>query len=213
MFMQRLLAPLLLASALLPLPAAAATQRAVFAGGCFWGMQAVFESLRGVSHVTAGFSGGNALTAHYEIVSTGTTGHAESVDVTYDPAKISYRQLLDVYFRVAHDPTELNRQGPDVGTQYRSEIFYTSDAQRAQAQAEIASLERNHAFPHPIVTRVEPFSAFYPAEAYHQDYLVHNPYSPYIVDNDIPKLVALRKSFPALVNGSAAPIKVASASH
>lgn len=190
-------------------PARAATDRAVFAGGCFWGMQAVFESLRGVKHVVAGFAGGSALTAHYEIVSTGTTGHAESVEVTYDPAQISYGRLLDVYFLVAHDPTELNRQGPDDGPQYRSEIFYTSEAQHRAAAAYIAGLTNRHVFSAPIVTKLEPYSTFFPAEAYHQDYLVHNPQSGYIIYNDIPKLKALRAKFPQLVAPDAAPMRVA----
>ncbi len=189
-------------------PAAAATQHVVFAGGCFWGMQAVFESVRGVTHVVAGFSGGAADTAHYDMVSTGTTGHAESVDVTYDPSKISFEQLLDVYFLVAHDPTELNRQGPDEGTQYRSEIYYTDAQQRDQADAYIASLTRRHVYADPIVTKVAPLNGFYAAEAYHQDYLVHNPDNPYIVYNDLPKLRALREKFPALVNETAAPMRV-----
>jgi peptide-methionine (S)-S-oxide reductase len=190
-------------------PAAAATDHVVLAGGCFWGMQAVFESLRGVTHVVAGFSGGAASTAHYEIVSTGTTGHAESVDVSYDPAQISFTNLLNVYFFVAHDPTELNFQGPDQGTQYRSEIFYTTDAQRAQAQSFVADLEKHHAFRAPIVTEIAPLRAFYPAENYHQDYLVHNPDNPYIVYNDIPKLKALQQKFPQLVRTDAAPMRVA----
>ena len=209
--MRRIVFALLAAAlTLLPaVPAQAATERAVFAGGCFWGMQAVFESLRGVSHVVAGFAGGSALTAHYEIVSTGTTGHAESVEITFDPAKISYQRLLDVYFLVAHDPTELNRQGPDDGPQYRSEIFYTSDAQRDAAQAAIASLERRRVYSAPVVTKLERYSTFFPAESYHQDYLVHNPQSEYIVYNDIPKLKALESKFPQLVNRAAAPLKVA----
>lgn len=210
---QRLLALLALASTLLPATASAATERAVFAGGCFWGMQAVFESVRGVTHVTAGFAGGSALTAHYEVVSSGMTGHAESVEVTYDPSQISYKQLLDVFFRVAHDPTELNRQGPDEGSQYRSEIFYVDASQRSQAQAEIGALTRTHAFRQPIVTKVEPLAGFYRAEDYHQDYLVHNPQSPYIVYNDIPKLRALEAAFPSLVNKNAAPIRVIASSH
>lgn len=205
-----ILALLTAAVALLPAaPAQAATERAVFAGGCFWGMQAVFESLRGVSHVVAGFAGGSALTAHYEVVSTGTTGHAESVEVTFDPAQISYQRLLDVYFLVAHDPTELNRQGPDDGPQYRSEIFYTSPEQRAAAQASMLSLERRRVFSAPIVTKLEPYSTFFPAESYHQDYLVHNPQDAYIVYNDIPKVKALESKFPQLVNRGAAPVKVA----
>ena len=187
-------------------PAPAATQHVVLAGGCFWGMQAVFESVRGVTKTVAGFSGGSAGTAHYEIVSTGMTGHAESVDVTYDPSKVSFNQLLDVYFLVAHDPTELNRQGPDEGTQYRSEIFYTSDAQRAMAQAYIAKLTSRKVYENPIVTKLAPFQAFYPAEDYHQDYLVHNPDSPYIVYNDMPKLAALKKKFPNLVRMDSAPM-------
>jgi len=189
-------------------PAQAATEHVVLAGGCFWGMQAVFESLRGVTRVVAGFSGGDASTAHYDEVSTGTTGHAESVDVTFDPSKISFDQLLEVYFTVAHDPTELDRQGPDDGTQYRSEIFYTSAAQRAQAQAAIASLTNRHVYPDPIVTKLAPLTGFYPAEAYHQDYLVHNPGDDYIVYNDLPKLRALRDKFPSLVNEDAAPMRV-----
>jgi len=185
-------------------------ERTVFAGGCFWGMQAVFESLRGVTHVVAGFSGGAASTAHYEDVSTGTTGHAESVEIDFDPKVISYRQLLDVYFLVAHDPTELNRQGPDEGSQYRSEIFYTTAEQRAEAEAEIASLTQAKVFSQPIVTKLAPLAGFYPAEAYHQDYLVHNPGEPYIVFNDLPKLRALRAKYPQLVNAQAAPMQVVS---
>ncbi len=172
-------------------------------------MQAVFESVRGVRHVVAGYAGGSALTAHYEIVSTGATGHAESVEITYDPSIISFRRLLDVYFLVAHDPTELNRQGPDEGSQYRSEIFYTSEAQRQEAAAYIAQLQRKRVFPAPIVTKLEAYSTFFPAEAYHQDYLVHNPQSGYIVYNDIPKLRALQSKFPTLVNLNAAPVKAA----
>jgi peptide-methionine (S)-S-oxide reductase len=191
-----------------PSAASAATEHVVFAGGCFWGMQAVFESVKGVTNVVAGFSGGDADTAHYEMVSTGTTGHAESVDVTYDPSRISFAQLLDVYFFVAHDPTELNHQGPDDGSQYRSEIFYTTPAQRAQAEMDIATLDRRHAFPARIVTQVAPLRGFYRAEAYHQNYLVDNPTEPYIVINDIPKLRELRSRYPQLTNASAAPMKV-----
>jgi peptide-methionine (S)-S-oxide reductase len=192
-------------------PASAATEHVVLAGGCFWGMQAVFESVRGVTHVVAGFSGGAAYTAHYELVSTGTTGHAESVDVAYDPSKVSFEQLLEVYFLVAHDPTELNYQGPDEGSQYRSEIYYTTAQQRDEAQRYIASLEKRKVYPAPIVTKLAPLSGFYPAEDYHQDYLVHNPDSPYIVYNDLPKLRALRAKFPALVNEKAAPMQVVAA--
>jgi peptide-methionine (S)-S-oxide reductase len=192
----------------LPTPVQAASEHVVLAGGCFWGMQAVFESVKGVTRVVAGFSGGAADTAHYDDVSTGTTGHAESVDVTFDPSRVSFKQLLHVYFLVAHDPTQLDRQGPDDGTQYRSEIFYTTPAQRAQALATIAALERDHVFASPIVTTLAPLHGFYRAEAYHQDYLVHNPGSPYIVFNDLPKLRELQKRFPALVNHDAAPMRV-----
>jgi peptide-methionine (S)-S-oxide reductase len=185
-----------------PAPAAHA-ERVVFAGGCFWGMQLVFESLRGVTNAVAGYAGGQAATAHYEIVSTGSTGHAESVEVTFDPSKISFKQLLDVYFLVAHDPTELNRQGPDEGTQYRSEIFYTTGAQRSQAQAYIAHLDASHAFSSAVVTQLAPLSGFYAAEAYHQNYAVNNPNNPYIAYNDIPKLHALRAKYPQLVKADA----------
>lgn len=174
-------------------------QTAVFAGGCFWGMEAVFERLKGVSNVVSGFAGGPALAAHYEIVSTGMTGHAESVQVTFDPAQISYQQLLKVYFLVAHDPTELNRQGPDTGTQYRSEIFFTTPEQKRAAMAMIADLTRRHTFLNPIVTRVEPLHAFYAAEAYHQHYFDRNPNDPYIVYNDKPKVERLARTFPALI--------------
>lgn len=180
-------------------PARAASERVVLAGGCFWGMQLVFESLRGVDRVVAGYAGGNADTAHYETVSTGATGHAESVEISYDPAKISFKELLDVYFLVAHDPTELNRQGPDEGTQYRSEVFYTSSAQRTEALAYIAHLDRERVYSSKIVTLVAPLRGFYPAEAYHQDFAIHNPEDPYIVINDLPKLKKLRAQYPALV--------------
>jgi peptide-methionine (S)-S-oxide reductase len=189
--------------------AAAATQHVVLAGGCFWGMQAVFESLRGVTRVVAGYAGGAPYTAHYDMVSTGTTGHAESVDVTYDPSKITFEHLLDVYFLVAHDPTQLNRQGPDEGTQYRSEIFYTTPEQRSAAQLYIASLEKRHVYASAIVTQLSPLAGFYPAESYHQDFLVNNSDNPYIVYNDIPKLRALRERFPAYVNEDAAPMRLA----
>lgn len=182
---------------------AAQTERVVLAGGCFWGMQAVFESLRGVRRATAGYAGGNAVTAHYEIVSTGATGHAESVEVVFDPAQISFRQLLDVYFLVAHDPTTLNRQGPDEGTQYRSEIFYTTAAQKSEAQAYIAKLDKTHVFGAPVVTQLGALHGFYAAEDYHQDFLIHNPDNPYIVINDMPKLRALKQKYPQLVKPGA----------
>ena len=191
---------LLLGLLILPAAASAAPlQRVVLAGGCFWGMQAVFEPLKGVTKAVAGYSGGSAMTAHYEIVSTGLTGHAESVEVTYDPSQISFKQLLDVYFLVAHDPTELNRQGPDEGSQYRSEIYYTTPAQQAEAQAYIKRLAAAKVYPAPIVTKLEPLKAFYAAEAYHQDFVAHNPDNPYVVYNDKPKLSALRHRFPQLL--------------
>ena len=180
----------------------ASEQRVVLAGGCFWGMQAVFESLRGVTSATAGYAGGNAATAHYEIVSTGMTGHAESVEVTYDPARISFKQRLDVYFLV-HDPTELNRQGPDEGSQYRSEIFYTTPAQQAEATAYIAALGRKHVYGAPVVTKLEELRGFYRAESYHQDFAFHNPDNEYIVVNDLPKLRKLKESYPDLVKPNA----------
>ena len=183
----------------LRISAEAAQQHVVLAGGCFWGMEGVFESLKGVSNVVSGYAGGSRLTAHYEVVSTGLTGHAESIDVTYDPAKISFKQLLDVYFLVAHDPTELNRQGPGTGSQYRSEIFYTTDAQRAESLTYIRQLTARKVFRNPIVTKVELLEGFYPAEAYHQHFMQHNPDNPYIVYNDKPKVEALHKRFPSLV--------------
>jgi peptide-methionine (S)-S-oxide reductase len=178
--------------------AAPIEQTAVFAGGCFWGVDAVFKHVKGVSEVVSGYSGGDADTAHYELVSNGDTGHAESVRVRFDPAKVSYRQLLQVFFSVAHDPTELNRQGPDTGSQYRSAIFYTSAEQQQIAQDYIRELTAERAFPKPIITQVVPLKQFYPAEEHHQNYLALHPYQPYIVFNDMPKLDHLRKQFPAL---------------
>ena len=178
--------------------AVAAEQTAVFAGGCFWGVDAVFKHVRGVTNVESGYAGGAASTAHYEMVSTGNTGHAESVRVRFDPAQVSYQQLLQVFFNVAHDPTELNRQGPDRGSQYRSVIFYTSEGQQQAAQAYIRQLTAEHTFSSPIVTQVVPLQQFYPAEEYHQNYLALHPYQPYIVFNDMPKLDQLRKQFPGL---------------
>jgi len=173
-------------------------QDAVLAGGCFWGVDGVFKHVKGVISVTSGYSGGSASTAQYETVSTGTTGHAESVKIVYDPAKISYQQLLKVFFFVAHDPTELNRQGPDTGTQYRSIIFYTDQEQKKIAQDYITQLDKSKAFADPIVTEVVPLKQFYPAEAYHQNFLERYPDNPYIVYNDLPKLDQLRKQFPSL---------------
>lgn len=178
--------------------AAGPPQTAVLSGGCFWGVQAVFEHVRGVERVWAGYSGGQASTAEYEVVSTGTTGHAESVQITFDPREISYGQILRVFFSAALDPTELNRQGPDVGTQYRSEIFYANANQRQIALAYIAQLDRARVFSAPIVTRVDPLKGFYRAEGYHQDYLVHHPDDPYIVYNDIPKLMSLHRLLPTM---------------
>ena len=186
-----------------PARSAPATQTVVLAGGCFWGMQLVFEQLRGVQRVVAGYAGGAAGTAHYEIVSTGQTGHAESVQIVYDPTAISFASLLNVYFKVAHDPTQLDRQGPDDGTQYRSEIFYTTDAQRSEALAAIARLRQTRYYAGPIVTVVAPLRGFYPAEAYHQDYALHNPHNPYIAINDLPKLHRLRDLFGYLVKPGA----------
>ena len=171
-------------------------QTAVLSGGCFWGIQLVFEHVKGVVKATAGYAGGTAKTAQYEIVSSGTTGHAESVQIVYDPSQITYGQLLKVFFSVAHDPTELNRQGPDEGTQYRSSIWYGDSQQQRIAQAYIAQLDAAKAYPHKIVTQVVPLQGFYPAEAYHQDYAVHNPGNPYIMINDLPKLANLKKVLP-----------------
>ena len=178
--------------------AASAEQTAVFAGGCFWGVDAVFKHVKGVLNVESGYAGGNAASAHYEIVSEGNTGHAESVRVRFDPARISYQQLLQVFFSVAHDPTEFNRQGPDSGTQYRSAIFYTSAEQQKIAQNYIRQLTSAHKFSAPIVTQVVPLPQFYPAEDYHQNYLALHPYQPYIVFNDMPKVGQLQKQFPGL---------------
>ncbi len=176
-------------------------QTAVVAGGCFWGIQAVFQHVKGVISATSGYSGGEAKTAEYEIVSTGETGHAESVKITYDPSQITYGELLRVFFSVSHDPTQLNRQGPDEGTQYRSVVFYGSEEQRNIAKAYIAQLDKAKVFPRPIVTQVVPLKAFYPAEAYHQDYATRHPDQPYIVYNDAPKVAHLRQQFPELYTG------------
>lgn len=173
-------------------------QTAVVAGGCFWGIQAVFKHVKGVINATSGYSGGDAKTAQYDVVSTGETGHAESVKVTYDPSQITYGELLRVFFSVAHDPTQLNRQGPDDGTQYRSVIFYGNDEQRKIADAYIAQLDQAKVFPRAIVTQVVPLKAFYPAEAYHQDYATLHPDQPYIVYNDAPKVAHLQQQFPEL---------------
>jgi peptide-methionine (S)-S-oxide reductase len=178
--------------------AAPGEETVVFAGGCFWGVQAVFQRVRGVTKAVSGYAGGSAGTARYELVSRGTTGHAESVEVTWDPARVSYAQLLQVFFTVAHDPTELNRQGPDVGTQYRSAIFFTAPAQKTGAQVYIDQLAAAKKFPRAIVTQVVPLAGFYRAEDYHQDYFNRHPDEPYIVYNDWPKVDSLRKAFPSL---------------
>jgi len=173
-------------------------QTAVFAGGCFWGTQSVFERVKGVLSTTAGYSGGTAFTATYDQVSQETTGHAESVKVVFDPSQITYGQLLRIFFSVAHDPTQLNRQGPDVGSSYRSVIFYANDEQQKLAKAYIEQLDAAKVFPKPIVTEVVPLKAFYDAESYHQDYALHNPNNPYIMVCDRPKIEALKQQFPEL---------------
>jgi peptide-methionine (S)-S-oxide reductase len=172
-------------------------QTAVIAGGCFWGVQGVYQHVRGVQQVLSGYAGGTKATADYEAVSRGDTGHAESVEIRFDPKEVSYGDILQIYFSVVHDPTLLDRQGPDTGRQYRSNIFYVDDAQRRIAQAYVAQLEKAKAFPRAIVTRVDRLSAFYPAEAYHQDFLIKNPTYPYIVINDRPKIENLKRVFPA----------------
>ena len=181
----------------------------VLAGGCFWGVQGVFQHVKGVTSAVSGYAGGEKKTADYEAVSTGRTGHAESVQVTYDPRQISYGRLLQIFFSVAHDPTELNRQGPDTGPQYRSAIFSTSAEQATVAKAYIAQLDLTHAFKKPIVTKIDPDRAFYPAEAYHQDYLTRNPRNPYIAFNDLPKIDDLKRAFADLYR--ATPVLVAGA--
>ena len=181
--------------------AAGPMQTAVLAGGCFWGVQAVFEHVRGVRKAIAGYAGGERSTAEYNRVGTGSTGHAESVKIIFDPAKISYGQILQISFSVVHDPTQLNRQGPDVGTQYRSVIFYADDDQKRIAQAYIAQLDQAHVFARSIVTQVDPLKGFYEAEGYHQDYLIHNPTNPYIAMYDVPKIENFKRTFPELYSG------------
>nr|WP_244240487.1 peptide-methionine (S)-S-oxide reductase MsrA [Achromobacter agilis] len=178
-------------------PASASTpQKAVLAGGCFWGVQAVFQHVKGVTGAVSGYAGGQADTANYDAVSSGRSGHAEAVEITYDPAQVSYGQLLQIYFSVAHDPTQLNRQGPDSGPQYRSAVFPADDSQRKVAEAYIAQLNKAGAYSKALATTIEPLKAFYPAEGYHQDYLVRHPYSMYIMVNDVPKVENLAKTFP-----------------
>jgi peptide-methionine (S)-S-oxide reductase len=196
-------APVIIAPPALDNPKAAGpAQTAVLAGGCFWGVQGVFEHVRGVKKVVAGYAGGERSTAQYETVGAGGTGHAESVKITFDPAAISYGQILQIAFSVVHDPTQLNRQGPDVGTQYRSAVFYVDDTQKHIAQAYISQLDQAHAFSRPIATRVDPLRGFYDAENYHQDYLIHNPTQPYIAMYDLPKIENFKRTFPELYSGS-----------
>jgi len=182
----------------IPAATSKAPQTAVFAGGCFWGVEAVFRHVKGVSRAVSGYAGGTTKNPSYEQVSSGDTGHAESVEVTYDPAQVSYGQLLKVFFQVAHDPTQLNRQGPDRGTQYRSAIFYVNDEQKRVAEAYVAQLTAAKAFSGTIVTQIAPLSTFWAAEGYHQNYLALHPTQPYIVYNDLPKLEALRAELPTL---------------
>lgn len=184
-----------------PRASAPARQSAVLSGGCFWGVQAVFQHVKGVISATSGYAGGAARTADYELVSSGETGHAESVQIVYDPSQISYGELLRVFFSVAHDPTQLNRQGPDSGTQYRSSIFYSGDEQKKIAETYIAQLDRAKVFPASIVTKVVPLQGFYPAEAYHQNYAALHPNQPYIFFNDAPKVEHLKQQFPDLYVG------------
>lgn len=185
-----------------PLASAASQQTAVIAGGCFWGVQAVFQHVKGVISATSGYSGGNAKIAEYELVSTGLTGHAESVKITYDASQITYGQLLRIFFSVAHDPTQLNRQGPDEGSQYRSAIFYNSDEQKRIAEAYVAQLTGRKLFARPIVTQIVPLQAFYKAEEYHQNYAANHPDNPYIVYNDAPKVAHLQQELPNLYRGT-----------
>lgn len=191
--------------------AASGSEKAIFAGGCFWGVQGVFQHVKGVSKAVSGYTGGSKDTAVYETVGSGSTGHAESVEITYDPSVVTYGQLLQVYFSVAHNPTQLNFQGPDSGTQYRSTIFAENDAQKKIAQSYIAQLDQAKVFPKPIVTTLETGKTFYPAENYHQDFLTLNPTYPYIVYNDLPKVANLKQLFPALY--SEKPVLVLSASN
>ncbi len=188
---------------LVPAPAVAApathakSETAVFAGGCFWGVQGVFQHVKGVTSAVSGYSGGSKMTASYPVVSTGETGHAEAVEVTFDPTQVSYGKLLQIYFSVVADPTTLNAQGPDEGTQYRSDLFTTSPEQAQVAQSYVDQLGKAHAFPAPIVTKISTFQAFYPAEGYHQDYLTRHPNNPYISANDMPKVEGLKTLFPS----------------
>jgi peptide-methionine (S)-S-oxide reductase len=194
-------------------PGAPALQTVVLAGGCFWGVQAVFQHVKGVSQAVSGYAGGTRDTASYEVVSSGRTGHAESVQVTFDPRQISYGRILQIYFSVAHDPTQLNRQGPDSGPQYRSAIFYRDDSQKSIAQAYIAQLDKAGVFKHPIVTQMSPLTEFYPAEAYHQDYATLHPSSPYIAFNDLPKVENLQRVFADVYREAPILVSAANQSH
>jgi len=188
-------------------------QTAVLAGGCFWGVQGVYEHVRGVRRVVSGYAGGERSSAHYDMVGTGATGHAESVQISFDPAQVSYGEILQVFFSVVHDPTQLNRQGPDTGTQYRSEIFYSDANQKQIAEAYIAQLSQAHVFPRPIVTRVDSLPGFFAAEDYHQDFLIHNPRYPYIVSNDLPKIENLKRLLPNDYVGQPALVSNVLSSH
>jgi peptide-methionine (S)-S-oxide reductase len=190
-----------------PAPASKGPQKAIFAGGCFWGVQGVFQHVKGVQRAVSGYSGGTAAQASYSVVSSGRTGHAESVEVTYDPAQVSYGQLLQIFFSVAHDPTQLNRQGPDTGTQYRSAIFATDATQLQTAQAYVAQLDAAKVYGRPIVTQLVAQPSFFPAENYHQDFLTENPRHPYIVINDLPKIEQLRQLFPTLYRAEPVLVK------
>ena len=183
----------------LPISSVKKSQTLVLAGGCFWGVEGVFEKLKGVSAVVSGFSGGNAATAHYEVVATGLTGHAEVVEITYDPEQVSYGQLLKVFFAIAHDPTQLDRQGPDFGPQYRSAIFFNNPDEQRVAQAYIEQLNQSKVFAEPIITQLAPLDRFYQAEGYHQNFIQRNPRYPYVVVHDLPKLAQLTQQFPNLV--------------
>jgi peptide-methionine (S)-S-oxide reductase len=187
------------------------SETAVLAGGCFWGVQAVFQHVKGVSRAMSGYTGGSADTARYEIVTSGRSGHAEAVEITFDPREISYGRILQIFFSVAHDPTELNRQGPDVGPQYRSAIFYQSETQKRVAEAYVAQLGKAGVFPQPIVTRIDPLTRFYPAEAYHQDYAIRHPNHPYIVYNDLPKVDNLKRLFADRYNATPVTVMAAGA--
>jgi peptide-methionine (S)-S-oxide reductase len=195
----RIFTKIFVVMAVLSSAAMGAESRAVFAGGCFWGVEAVFENVKGVIDVRSGYSGGARATANYDEVGTGRTKHAEAVEIRFDPARVSYEQLLNIFFVVAHDPTEVNRQGPDVGPQYRSAIFFADESQRRSARAFVDALTAAKAYEMPIATEIVKLAAFYPAEDYHQDYLRHNPADPYIVRHDLPKLAALKIKFPDLV--------------